>query len=123
LTVDGRPEMICAMGVAALVLGILGILLCLSELFFVGVPLALVGVLLGALGRRAAVRGARPTGVATAGLVVSVVALCLGGTYTFLAFRASGELDKGADAFREKIKSKKEFDEAFKKALEQKPTR
>jgi hypothetical protein len=65
------------MGVAALVLGIIAIILA----FFGGVGgvvLGIAAVVLGVLGRRAAERDGLPQGAATAGLVTGIVGIVLG---------------------------------------------
>lgn len=62
------------MGVAALVLGIIAIVLDLFGAGIVGAILALIGVILGALGRK----NPEKKGIATAGLVLSIIGLILG---------------------------------------------
>ncbi|HWE28426.1 MAG TPA: DUF4190 domain-containing protein, partial [Polyangia bacterium] len=64
--------------VAALVLGIFGIILSWFPAALLGVPLALVGLILGILARKNAQETQQPTGMATAGLAVSIIGLTLG---------------------------------------------
>jgi hypothetical protein len=76
------------MAVAALVLGILGTLCSLSVMGFLpGVLLSIVALVLGILGRKQAVNESRPTGMATAGMVLGIVGLAVG-VLLFLAFAA-----------------------------------
>lgn len=67
------------MGVAALVLGILGTLFSLTGwLFWVGVPMSVIALVLGVLGRKSLVNEGRPTGVATAGMVLGIIGTSIG---------------------------------------------
>jgi len=68
------------MGVASLVLGIISLVLALfvSGFGWVASILALIGVILGALGRKKLKAAGEKTGVATAGLVLSIIGLVLG---------------------------------------------
>lgn len=64
------------MGVASLVLGILAVLIGIftgGSLGWVGVIMAIIGVILGALGRK----NPDSKGIATAGLVLSIIGLIL----------------------------------------------
>ncbi|HXU71058.1 MAG TPA: DUF4190 domain-containing protein [Polyangia bacterium] len=62
------------MAVAALVLGIVGTLFSLNWLtVWVGGPAAIVAIVLGILARKQNVAAGRPTGMATAGLVLGIV--------------------------------------------------
>jgi hypothetical protein len=64
------------MGVAALVLGIIGLLASLNPwLVFVSVPLGIIAIILGVIGRRAGVRDHLPTSSATAGMVLGICAV------------------------------------------------
>ena len=58
------------MCIASLVLGI-----CSLFVPYVGVPTAIVGLILGILGRKKALDAGAPTGMATAGIVMSIIAL------------------------------------------------
>ena len=67
------------MAVAALVLGILGTLFSLTGWFFwIGVPLSVIALILGIVGRKQAANEGRPTGMATAGLVLGIIGAALG---------------------------------------------
>jgi hypothetical protein len=66
-------------GVAALVLGIIGTLFSLFPgTFIIGCLLGLVALILGIVGRKSLATAGQPTGVATAGLVLGIVALVVG---------------------------------------------
>src|SRR5262245_52705338 len=67
------------MPIAALVLGIIGTVSSLIPgLFVIGLPLSLVALVLGVLGRKDAVANNRPTSTATAGLVLGCVGTAVG---------------------------------------------
>src|SRR5579862_6439513 len=69
----------CIVGVAALVLGIIGTLFSLIPgTFIIGCLLGLIALILGIVGRKSLATQGQPTGVATAGLVLGIVALVLG---------------------------------------------
>ena len=110
------------MAVAALVLGIFGTILCWFPAALLGVPLALVGLILGVLARKNAQETQQPTGMATAGLVVSIIGVTLGVLLSAMCFacvnKARHDIDKMANdpQFQQQ---NKEFNEAFKKALEE----
>ena len=62
------------MAVAALVLGIIGTLFSLNWLtVWVGGPMAIIALVLGILARKQAAAEGRPTGMATAGMVLGIV--------------------------------------------------
>jgi len=65
------------LAVASLVLGILGIVLCWFPASAIGVPLAIVGLILGIVARKNATAQSMPTGLPTAGLVLSVIGMIL----------------------------------------------
>lgn len=110
------------MAVAALVLGIFGTILCWFPAALLGVPLALVGLILGILARKNAQETQQPTGMATAGMVMSIVGLTLGILLSAMCFacaqKVKGDMQKMANdpQFQQQ---NKEFNEAFKKALEE----
>lgn len=67
------------MAIGALVLGILGTITCLIPgLFMYGIPMAALALVLGILGRKGAAAKQQPTGLATAGIVLGAVGLCIG---------------------------------------------
>ncbi|HEY2745192.1 MAG TPA: DUF4190 domain-containing protein [Polyangia bacterium] len=110
------------MAVAALVLGIFGTILCWFPAALLGVPLALVGLILAILARKNAVETQQPTGMATAGLVMSIVGLTLGILLSAACFacvnKAKHDMEKMSNdpGFQQQ---NKDFNEAFKKALEE----
>ena len=110
------------MAVAALVLGIFGTILCWFPAVVLGVPLALIGLILGILARKNAQETQQPTGMATAGLVVSIIGLTLGILLSAMCFacaqKVKTDMQKMANdpQFQQQ---NKEFNEAFKKALEE----
>lgn len=122
------------MAVAALVLGILAALTLI--LFFIStsvsatavviaIPLALTALALGLVARRGALKRTGPTAVATAGLVLGIIATLV--TLVLLVFFAKAiesAKDFSSDPAtrerlqKERIKNNKEFDEVFNKAIE-----
>jgi hypothetical protein len=120
------------LGVAALVLGIIGTILALIPgVSIVGAVLGIVAVILGAVGRKSAAANNTPTGSATAGLVLGIIGLVIGVAMFILCAMAMQTAKKGFEKEFEKalndpeLKKKlndpkldKEFDDAFKKALE-----
>ncbi|HEY7954978.1 MAG: DUF4190 domain-containing protein [Polyangia bacterium] len=118
------------MGVASLVLGIIGMVLSLAFFwlagFVIGVPLTLVGLVLGIVGRKSAVANNQPPGLATAGLVVSVIGLVFGvvlwGLCGLACHSAQRSWDKAINdpAFLQKLndtKLNKDFDDTFNQAI------
>jgi NADH:ubiquinone oxidoreductase subunit K len=110
------------LAVAALVLGIIGALCSLSGLFFfVGIPLALAAVILGAIARKRAIVAAQPTGVATAGLAVGVVGVVVGLTmYAACVYgnrAAVRELERRARDPKVQ-KENRQFEETYDKMLQ-----
>jgi hypothetical protein len=115
-------------GVAALVLGIIGTLFALIPgLFWIAIPIALIGLILGVVGRKAAVSNNQPSGVATAGLVLGIIGLVIGVAMWVLCgimvnnAKKSFERALNDPELQKKLndpKLNKEFDDAFKKAME-----
>ena len=116
------------MGVAALVLGIIGTLFALIPgLFWVAIPIALIGLILGVVGRKSAVTNNQPTGVATAGMVLGIIGLVIGVIMWVICGMMVNSARKGFEKalndpeLQKKLndpKMNKEFDDAFKKAME-----
>lgn len=110
------------MAVAALVLGIFGTILCWFPAAVLGVPLALVGLILGILARKNAQETQQPTGMATAGLVMSIVGLTLGILLSAMCFACAKKFERDVQSMKNDPQfqqQNKEFNEAFKKALEE----
>jgi len=99
------------MGVAALVLGIIGLLFSLFPgLFLVALPFAVLALVLGIVGRKSATTNGQPTGIATAGLVLGIIAL----VFAVIMWVMCSMLVKGTkDAFEKGI------GEPIKKAMAQ----
>jgi hypothetical protein len=117
---------------AALVLGILAticpFLFLVSANFIVfAIPIALVALLLAILARRSAISRSQPTGLATFAVVLGVVPLLLAAGMLVMYARAIKSAKEFAPSDpaqagqrqSEHIQNSKEFDEMFKKALQQ----
>ena len=79
------------MGVAALVLGIFGLFLLILPLYvtqILGFILGAIALVLGLVGRKQAADDGKPTGVATAGLVLGILATVLN-ALVFVAFNVA----------------------------------
>ena len=99
------------MGVAGLVLGILGVLASINPFsFWVGGPLGLIALVLGLVGHRQARAEGRPTGTAAAGIALGGVACAL----SLLLYVSCHMLCSGA-----KCSFEKNFAEPLKKAIEE----
>jgi len=115
--------------VAALVLGIFGIILSWFPSSVLGIPLAIVGLILGILARKNAQETQQPTGMATAGLAVSIIGLILGILFAVACFacvQAGKRMEQRMATdpqFRQQLEERqrqnKEFDDAMRKALEE----
>ena len=125
------------MAVAALVLGIIGIVFSWFPAVVLGVPLALIGLILAIVARKNAVATSQPTGMATAGLVVSIIGIAFATISTVACFACVAKMDKKMKdpAFQEQMRQQqeefrksqqqndREFNDAFKNAVDhtQKP--
>lgn len=107
------------MSVAALVLGILGIVLALVPSFgitqMIGVVLGIVALVLGIIGRKQAVDEGRPTGLATAGLVLGIVSM----VFAALLFAACKYCEHKVTTGLEKGMKNGDFQRQFRKGLEE----
>ena len=68
------------MGVVSLVFGIISLILCwIPAINWIALVLSVIGIVMGAVGRSKAKKAGESTGVATAGMVLSIIATALGG--------------------------------------------
>ena len=68
------------MGVVSLVFGIISLILCwIPAINWVALVLSVIGIVMGAVGKSKAKKSGQGSGVATAGLVLSIIATALGG--------------------------------------------
>lgn len=115
------------MAVAALVLGIIGTLFSLNWLtVWVGGPMAIIALVLGIMARKSLAAEGKPTGMATAGMVLGIV----GTTVALLIFAvcascaaavgtAGKQMSKEIEKAAQEAKAQQEADS--KKALEAPP--
>jgi hypothetical protein len=91
------------------------------------IPLGLVALLVALFARRAAVKRSAPTGLATVGVIFGVLPLVIatGMLVMYSRFTSSGsefsakDPAQAAEQQQQHIKNSKEFDDLFKKALQQ----
>ncbi len=108
------------MGAAALVLGIIGtVFAIIPGLFWIAIPLAVVGLILGIVGRRSAASNNQPTGLATAGLVLGIVGLVLGILMWVLCGLLVSNARKSIEGQLNDPNLNQEFNKAFEKALQE----
>jgi hypothetical protein len=88
---QGNP----GIAVAGFVVGLIGLLI--SWLFVVGLIVCVIGLILSIMGRRQAVERGAPTGLATAGLVCSIVGLVIAVIITVLVGILLDEADDALD--------------------------
>lgn len=68
------------MAVASLVLGIVGVVLtCIFPVLPIGLILGVIAIVLAVLGKKSMAAQGKPTGMATAGLVLGIIAAAIGG--------------------------------------------
>jgi len=71
------------MAIASLVLGILSlILLWIPWIGIIAILTSIIGIVLGVMGKRQLLEADAPTGIATAGIVTSIIALILSSLFT-----------------------------------------
>ena len=79
------------MPVASLVLGILGTLLSLHPVsMLIGLPMAIVALILGIMGRKQLAAQNQPTGLATAGMVLGIIGTTIGALILALCAACAG---------------------------------
>jgi len=124
-------------GVAALVLGIIALVFALIPFLytqFVGIVLGLIALILGVVGRKQAAEQGMPTGSATAGMVLGIIATVLSVLFyascMYCAKKVGDSIEQGSKEFKVKFgeemkkefgkgkKGHKEFSKALEKALE-----
>lgn len=72
------------MGVISLVFGIVSLVLCwFPGINWIALVLSILGIVFGAIGKGKAKKAEKGTGVATAGLVLSIIATVFGGIFFF----------------------------------------
>jgi lysylphosphatidylglycerol synthetase-like protein (DUF2156 family) len=106
-------------GVASLVLGIIGLILAIIPgLWLVAIPIAVIALILGIVGRKSAASNNAPTGTATAGLVLGAIGTVLGIAMwvacQMCVAKVKSDIEKGLND----PKLQKEFEDAFKKAMD-----
>jgi SNF family Na+-dependent transporter len=107
------------LGVASLVLGIIGLVFSIMPwTFWLGFPLAILALILGAIGRRSAATNNLPRGKATAGLVLGIVGLGICITYVVVCSLAVSTARKSIEGQLNDPNLNQEFNKAFEKALQ-----
>jgi hypothetical protein len=117
-------------GVAALVLGIIGIVFAIIPTFgitqLVAIVLGIVALVLGIVGRKSAAEQGQPTGTATAGLVLGILSTVLSvliyASCMYCVKKVGDGMGKVGEEFKKQLGNeqfKKEFREALEKARQQ----
>src|SRR6185437_14399535 len=114
------------MPVASLVLGIIGTVLSWHPLLmFLGVPCAILAIVFGIMSRKRLAAEQRPTGMATAGLVLGIVGAAISALIFAACAACAGmigvaghEAAKAADK-AQAAQQNQEFNQAFDKALQE----
>jgi len=67
-----------SLSIAGMVLGIVCLaIMCIPYINFVSIPCAIVGLILSIMGKKKSKAAGQPTGMATAGIILSIIALAL----------------------------------------------
>ncbi|MCK6572473.1 DUF4190 domain-containing protein [Myxococcota bacterium] len=104
------------MPVVSLVFGILGTIICLVPgMFTYGIPIAAIALVTGILGRKAAAAKQQGTGLATAGIVLGAVGLCLGIAMYVMCAKITNAVEDAANDPKLQ-ESLKKMEEELKKA-------
>jgi hypothetical protein len=111
------------MAVAALVLGIVGLVFAfIPGLNFVGGIAGIIAIILGALGRKQLKAQSQPTGTATAGLVMGIISTVLGVLLYILCVAAvAGVAKMGEEALKDP-KLQEQFKKELEKGMKEKET-
>ena len=81
----GYPPKTSGFAIAALVIGIIGILFSFSwYIFFIGIPLDALAIIFGGIGLAHAKKGYKGRGMAIAGLVLGIIGISILGTLLML---------------------------------------
>jgi membrane-bound ClpP family serine protease len=127
---SGNQPLEASVGTAALVLGIIGIVFAIIPTFgitqLVAIVLGLVALILGIVARKSAAEQGQPTGTATAGLVLGILATVLSAliyaSCMYCVKKVGDGMEKVGEEFKKQLGSeqfKKEFREALEKARKQ----
>ncbi len=106
------------MAIAALILGILGII---ANFFTVGIGGAIFGLIaliLGILARKKAVAENAPTGVATGGLVTGIISLALGVVFFVACSLCVAAAGQGMKEAQKQMEEQMKNDPNMKKAMD-----
>ena len=101
---QGNP----GIAVAGFVVGLIGLLI--SWLFIIGLVVCAVGLVLSIMGRKAAVERGAPTGLATAGLVCSIVGLVIAVIISIVVGVLLDDADDALDELNEELESSTTFE-------------
>ncbi|MGB7159863.1 MAG: DUF4190 domain-containing protein [Tepidisphaeraceae bacterium] len=110
------------MAIGALVCGILSIVL--SCLWFVSIPLALVAIILGVIGKGKAARGeAGGEGMAKTGMILGIVGIALGILLIVIGLATKSVLEKKGAEWQQQLEQKaNEMEQAAEEAERSTPT-
>jgi len=106
------------MAIAALILGIVGLLASLFTAGIGGLPFGLVALILGILGRKKAAAENAPTGMATAGMVMGIISLALGAVLFIMCSLCVGAAVKGAQEAQKQMEEQMKNDPNLKKSMD-----